>query len=132
MNDRTPRSSGTSSSERSGERPDQHRFLARVLNVQAHLPYPVTSRPMFGGTMVYADGRPVASLSAAGLAVKLTSADRSELIDDHGGVPLRYGPDQPQSHQYVVLPPAVVNDDDALTDWLTRAGNHVASLRRSR
>ncbi len=107
--------------------PVHRQLLARIHQVSAQLPFPITDRQMFGGTMAYADGRPLASLSDAGLAVKLASADQVELLDVHGAARLRYGPDQPESRQYLVLPQAVVGDDEALVDWLTRSARHVGA-----
>lgn len=38
-----------------------------------------------------------------------------------GARPLRYATDQPPRRHYVVLPEGVVEDDEALTRWLSGA-----------
>ena len=58
-------------------------------------------RPMFGGIMGYARGRPFASLSDVGLAFKLAGADHVALLALPGARPLRYEPDSPPSQSYV-------------------------------
>nr|WP_275690686.1 TfoX/Sxy family protein [Gluconacetobacter azotocaptans] len=78
-------------------------------------------RPMFGGIMGYADGRPVASLSNVGLALKLAGADRVEMLALPGAAPLRYEPDAPPSKSYVVLPGALLADAHGLRGWIARA-----------
>ena len=52
-------------------------------------------RPMFGGIMGYADGKPFASLSNVGLALRLSGAEYAELLAQEGATALRYEPDQP-------------------------------------
>jgi len=88
-------------------------------------------RPMFGGIMGYADGKPFASLSNVGLALKLAGADRDALLATPGAKPLRYAPDQPPSKSYVVAPEAMVSEPGQLRPWIVRS---VAGLvpRRAR
>jgi TfoX/Sxy family transcriptional regulator of competence genes len=78
-------------------------------------------RPMFGGIMAYANDKPLASLSNVGLAVKAPPALMAEFLSEPGAVPLRYEPDAPVSKSYVVAPPAVLADREALRDWIVRA-----------
>ncbi|MBA3416220.1 MAG: TfoX/Sxy family protein [Chloroflexia bacterium] len=78
-------------------------------------------RSMFGGVGVYADGPMFASLSDAGLALKLPPADRQELIEGWGAVPLQYRPDAPVSKSKVVIPDAVRADPERLAPWLARS-----------
>jgi hypothetical protein len=82
---------------------------------------------MFGGTMVYANGAPVASLSVAGFAVKLLSPHHEQALSLAGACPLRYRPDQPPRRHYVVLPDSDVDDDEALVNWLTAAAEDAAA-----
>jgi hypothetical protein len=51
-------------------------------------------RPMFGGVMGYAEGKPFASLSDVGLALKASGADHAALLALPGAAPLRYAPAQ--------------------------------------
>jgi TfoX/Sxy family transcriptional regulator of competence genes len=101
-------------------------LVERLRAVEPVLPYELSTRRMFGGTMVYADGAPVASLSEAGFAVKLVSPHHEQALSLPGAGPLRYGPDQPPRRHYVVLPDSVVDDDEALVRWLTAAADAAA------
>ena len=82
-------------------------------------------RAMFGGATAYADDRPFASLSNVGLALKLAPADRDALLALPGAARLQYEPGAPVSRQYVVVPPALAADPDALAPWLRRSLDHV-------
>jgi len=90
-------------------------------------------RPMFGGILAYADGKPAASLSNMGLAVKLAGEDREALIAA-GGTPLRYEPDSPPSKTYTLLPESMLHDSAAIGRWLELciAGLANAPARRAR
>ena len=97
----------------------------------------LTFRPMFGGIMGYAAGRPFASLSDVGLALKLAGTDYAALLALHGARPLQYGPDSPASRSYVLLPASLVNDAGQLAAWARRSAASVAAqpaqaLRRKR
>lgn len=100
--------------------------LHRVHEVRSGLPCEITHRPMFGGAMLYADGRPVASLSEAGLAVKLPKSRQDNLLDVPGAHRLRHHATSPESRTYIVLPPDLVDDDDQLLTWLALAAEHAA------
>jgi len=76
---------------------------------------------MFGGVGVYAHERMFASLSHAGLALKLSPQDRATLLGEPGAAPLQYDPDGPVSKQYVVVPPAITADPALLAPWLSRS-----------
>jgi TfoX/Sxy family transcriptional regulator of competence genes len=89
--------------------------------------FEVSTRRMFGGTMVYADGAPIASLSESGFAVKLMSPLHEQAMGLPGARPLRYAPDQPPRRHYVVLPDSVVAQDEALVRWLTAAADGAAA-----
>lgn len=77
---------------------------------------------MFGGIMVYADGRPVASLSNVGFGLKANSPTfHTELLGLRGAFRLRYRPDQPESRTYVVIPDTIVADEHHIDGLLNRA-----------
>jgi TfoX/Sxy family transcriptional regulator of competence genes len=78
-------------------------------------------KPMFGGIMGYAEGKPFTSLSDVGLALKLAGADREALLAIPGSELLRYAPDQPPSKSYVVTPEAMLSDRDLLRTWIVRS-----------
>jgi TfoX/Sxy family transcriptional regulator of competence genes len=78
-------------------------------------------KPMFGGILAYAYGKPLASLSDVGLAVKAAGALNAEFLATPGAAALRYAPDAPPSKTYVVVPDAMLNDRDALRAWIIKA-----------
>jgi TfoX/Sxy family transcriptional regulator of competence genes len=96
-------------------------YEARLRRVAPALSFRMSSRRMFGGLMVYAEDAPIASLSPAGFAVKMTGPLFDEAMALPGARPLRYAPDQPPRRHYVVLPEGVVEDDEALARWLNSA-----------
>lgn len=86
-------------------------------------------RPMFGGILAYTHDRPLASLSNAGLALKLADADRDALIEQAGGYPLRYKPDDPPSKGYTVLPKDMIEErGERLNHWLNTSIQHCKIL----
>ncbi len=78
-------------------------------------------RPMFGGILAYAGGKPCASLSDMGLALKLAGPAQDELLAMPGAERLRYAADQPLSKTYVVVPPALLADPARLRAWIDRS-----------
>ena len=84
-------------------------------------------RPMFGGIMGHAHGRPFASLSNVGLAFKLTGADHAAAMALPGACPLRYEPDSPPSRSYVLMPDQVLDDPAQLAAWAERCSRYVAA-----
>ncbi|MDG3441629.1 TfoX/Sxy family protein [Nitrospirillum amazonense] len=86
----------------------------------------LTYKPMFGGILAYAGGKPVASLSDVGLALKLSGADQTALLGLPGAKPLQYGPDQPVSKTYVVVPDGLLADAPTLRDWVHKAAAQAA------
>jgi TfoX/Sxy family transcriptional regulator of competence genes len=88
----------------------------------------LTFRPMFGGACAYVGGRVFASLSDVGLALKLSPADQEALLEVRGAKRLQYEPGAPPSRQYVVVPPRLCQDADALADWAGRSVEHVRTL----
>jgi len=90
-------------------------------------------RPMFGGVMAYAHGKPLASLSDAGLALKAAGRLNGEFLAAPGAAPLRYDPGAPPSKTYVVVPDAMLGDRDALRAWIVKAvANRAASPAKPR
>jgi TfoX/Sxy family transcriptional regulator of competence genes len=95
--------------------------------------YELRFRAMFGGILAYAYGRPFASLSNAGIAIKLIEQDKQALIDEHGGYPLRYEPSDPPSKSYVVIPMAMVEaKGEELEAWLLKSIIYVKTLPLSK
>jgi len=78
-------------------------------------------KPMFGGILAYVAGKPCASLSDVGLALKLAGPAQEELLAMAGAERLRYAPDQPASKTYIVVPPALLADPGQLRAWIGRS-----------
>lgn len=76
--------------------------------------------------MGYAEGKPFASLSNVGLALKLSGGDHAEMLALEGAAALRYEPDQPASKSYVVVPGPMLSDRSRLRSWIARS---VANLQ---
>lgn len=84
-------------------------------------------RAMFGGVGVYGRDRMFASLSDAGLALKLSPPDRSALLAEEGARPLQYEEDGPASKEYVVVPSRIRGDAAALAEWVRRSVDHASA-----
>ena len=78
-------------------------------------------RPMFGGIMVYAAGRPLAALFHAGLALKMHGSEHAALLAVDGAARWQFEPKAPLSKTYIVLPDAILRDTDLLRGWILRA-----------
>lgn len=84
-------------------------------------------RAMFGGIGAYGRDRMFASLSDAGLALKLSPADRAALLAEEGARPLQYEEDGPVSKEYVVVPSRIGGDATSLAGWVRRSVDHAAT-----
>ena len=89
----------------------------------------VTFRPMFGGLFAYADGKPFASLSNVGLALKFAGGERDAILALPGAAPLRYEADQPASKSYVVVPDAMLTEPGELRSWVIRSVSGLPAKR---
>ena len=89
----------------------------------------VTFRPMFGGLFAYADGKPFASLSDVGLALKFAGSERDAILALPGAAPLRYEPDQPASKSYVLVPEAMLSEPAELRSWVVRSVSGLPAKR---
>ena len=104
--------------------------LQAILAAAAPPDMPLTFRPMFGGILAYVDGKPLASLSNVGLALKLAGDDHREFLKLPGAEPLRYEPDSPLSKTYVVAPAALIADADAFRAWIIRAAAGLSKMKK--
>lgn len=84
-------------------------------------------KPMFGGVLAYAHGKPLASLSDVGLALKASGPLNAAFLAAPGAAPLRYEPAAPPSKTYVVVPEGMLTERAALRDWIVRAAAGVAA-----
>ena len=105
--------------------PHDPKALRDILAAAGPPDTPLDFRAMFGGILAYVDGRPLASLSDVGLALKLTGNEHAAFVAA-GAVPLRYEPDAPPSKTYLVVPDDLLGDVGALGAWITRA---IANVR---
>ena len=78
-------------------------------------------RPMFGGIMAYAEGKPFAILLGTKMALKARGPVMAELLAVAGAEPLRYAPGAPPSKSYVTVPEAMLTDRERLRGWIARA-----------
>jgi len=85
-------------------------------------------RPMFGGIMSYTRGRPFASLSNAGLALKLSPEDRENLMVEEHALPLRYSPEDSASKSYTLVPEGWHDDPDKLLPILMKSVEYCSTL----
>ena len=108
--------------------PDSPKALQAILQTAAPPDLELAFRPMFGGIMGYAEGKPFASMFDGGLALKLAGEAFDELLAVPGAAPLRYEPDAPPSKSYIVVPRAMLADRETLRGWIVRS---VAGLKPS-
>lgn len=109
---------------------DPAALLARLEYIGQALPFAVTTRPMMGGHVGYADGRPFVSLSTGGFGIKLLPADQERLLARPGSRRQQHGPDEPPSRSYVAIGPADLDDDEVLVEWLLIAARRVPAPKR--
>ena len=108
------------------------RVLQGVLSGAAPPDLPLAFRPMFGGIIAYVEGKPFASLSDIGLALKCAGATHAALLGVPGAARLRYEPDAPQSKTYVVVPEAMLSDTQALRAWIARCAGELPAVSAKR
>ena len=81
---------------------------------------PVTSRPMFGGLAIFAEGRTFALVADDVLYFKVDDGNRSDFLTAGMGPFLPFGdPERPMN--YYELPPEILEDPDQLGVWMTKA-----------
>jgi TfoX/Sxy family transcriptional regulator of competence genes len=92
----------------------------------------LASRPLFGGLMFYAGGRPFALVWRGGLALKLTEPDRTEFLAMPGAAPWQYAAQRSPSKSYAAVPDAMLGDREALRSWMARAAATATPVSRQR
>lgn len=90
-------------------------------------PEGLTFRSMFGGVLAYAEGRPLASLSDQGLALKLDREDQDLLLMVPGSKRLQYEPTDPPSKTYIVVPPEIAAAPELLALWVEKGVRYARS-----
>ena len=109
------------------------RELAGILD--ASLPVEYSSREIefkavFGAVAGYSDGRLFVSYGNFGLALKLPSALRAELLEQKRGTALRYFPKGHVKKEYVVIPQGLRNDREAIRELLRQSVEYVSASPR--
>ena len=102
----------------------------RLEQLAPELPYAVTSRPMMGGFIGYADGRTFVSISTGGLGVKLLPADQERALTRPGAARMRHSPEEPESRSYITFSAADTADDAFLTGWLRLAAESAPARKK--
>ena len=77
-------------------------------------------KPMFGYRCAWVNGNMATGLFADEWWVRVSEPDRDALLELPGAHPFEPMPGRSMG-RYVVLPPDVAADDDAVDGWLTRA-----------
>ena len=87
---------------------------------QMGLIHPVTSRPMFGGLCVFAEGRAFALVADEVLYFKVDDSNRPDFVAAGMGPFLPFG-DPAKPMGYYELPAELLEDPDQLEPWMTKA-----------
>ena len=87
----------------------------------------IARRNMFGYPSAFVGGHMACGLFQASIFVRLSAADRAQLLAVPGAHVFAPMPGRPMQ-EYVVLPPAIVADETALHSWLARAVSYGTSL----
>ena len=103
---------------------------SRLEELAQDLPFEVTSRPMMGGFIGYADGRTFVSISTGGLDVKLTPRDQETALAQPGAARMRHTPDEPESKSYITFSEADTADDEFMIRWLLRAAETAPAKKK--
>ena len=85
------------------------------------LPFEVTTHPMMGGFVGYADGRAFVSISTGGLGIKLLPLDQERALSRPGAARMRHSPQEPESKSYVTFSATDTADDEFMSGWLELA-----------
>ena len=86
-----------------------------------------TARQMFGYPCAFENGQLFTGLFHDTLFVRLGDADRAALLATKGATPFSPMPGRPMK-EYAVLPPSMLEDEDAVKSWMRRALEHARSL----
>ena len=84
-------------------------------------------RRMFGYPAAFENGNMFAGLFGDHLFVRLSDDDRAKLLAMPGAGPLTVMPNRPSKHS-VTLPPSMLEDEEAVKEWLQRSLAHARTL----
>ena len=109
---------------------DPQLLNSRLAQLAEELPFEVTSRPMMGGFIGFADGRTFVSISTGGLGVKLLPADQERALARPGAARMRHSPQAPESKSYVTFSTADTADDEFMIEWLLLSAKTAPAKRK--
>lgn len=99
-------------------------WIAAIPDVQPDLTY----KDMFGGVLIYTQGKPFALFWGDWYGLKLPEAAQAELRHE-AARDADYDPETPGGRQYIKLPPSITGDDDKAAYWIEDSLRYVqASL----
>jgi hypothetical protein len=101
-------------------------LIERFDSVAADFPE-ATRRLTFGYPCLYVGGNMVSGLYESSWHVRLGPDDRRELEAIPGAVTFEPMPGRPMTG-FTLLPPAVVDDDEAVRRWVRKAVTHGATM----
>ena len=101
-------------------------LVARFDTVAADFPE-ATRRLTFGYPCLYIGGNMVSGLFESSWHVKLGADERRELEAIPGSAPFEPMPGRPMTG-FTLLPQSIVDDDDAVREWVGRAVAHGMSM----
>lgn len=87
----------------------------------------VERRQMFGYPCAFVNGNKFPGLHEERLIVRLPEGQRAELLAADGAAVFEPTKGRPM-REYVVVPPAMLDDEKALRTWMRRARDYAASL----
>ena len=90
-------------------------------------PAPVDFKPMFGGPCYWTGGNMFAAIHQESMIVRLGEEDRQALLREPGAALFEPMEGRPM-REYVVIPPQIVEDREAVGSWLAKGLAFAASL----
>jgi TfoX/Sxy family transcriptional regulator of competence genes len=90
-------------------------------------PAPVDFKPMFGGPCYWTGGNMFAAIHQESMIVRLGEEDRQALLREPGAALFEPMEGRPM-REYVVIPPQIVEDREAVRSWLAKGLAFTASL----
>jgi TfoX/Sxy family transcriptional regulator of competence genes len=91
----------------------------------------ILCKHFFSGAAAYANGKICASLTPAGLGLKLPPETREQLLQLGGGKELRYFKNAPVKKEYVVLSPDLADDPEQLKPLFIQCIIYVTETERN-
>jgi TfoX/Sxy family transcriptional regulator of competence genes len=84
-------------------------------------------KQMFGYPVAFENGQLFTGLFADGLFVRLGEAEREALLAERGAKPFAPMKGRPMK-EYVVLPPTMLEDEEAVKGWMRRGVEYARAL----